>query len=47
MDDLLEDLRRKDVRGYAEVLTDRGLGEDWSWKPGLRLGCSAKDEEEY
>ena len=42
---MLEYLRRMDVRGYAEMVTDR-----IHWRrlvlEGLSLVCSAKEEEE-
>lgn len=47
LDDVLEDLRRMHVRRYTEMTRIGVIGEHWSWKPGLTMGCSGKEEEVY
>ena len=42
LDDVLEDLRRMDVRGYARWQWKEDIRADRYWKPGLILGWSAK-----
>ena len=44
LDDVLEDLRRMDVKHLREWTG--GIGEDCFWKPGFTLGCNAKEKEE-
>ena len=42
-DDMVEDVRRMDVRDLLRWQQIGDIGEDWCWKPGI-LGCSAKEE---
>ena len=44
LDGVLVDLRRMDVRGTLRWQWIKDTGEDWYWKPGLTLGCSAKED---
>ena len=45
MDDVLDDLRRMDVRGYTEMATDRRHWRRLVLDARVHVGCSAKEEE--